>query len=214
MARALLNDGCPNPQRRRFRKLKAMGLCAICGKLPVAEKILCERCRTRRKEREYEDIPKLCIICKELVTNKIFLRCEEHRHLTCKECLERFIPKKGAYNSKYCSRKCKGLLQSRLRGDKARNWQGGKVAERRVIRGRIEYHAWRNAVYIRDNWTCQHCGSRSSAGNAVELHAHHIKLFSQYPELRTDVSNGLTLCKRCHRKVHSKAKSPIERMGL
>ncbi|MCA9183346.1 MAG: HNH endonuclease [Planctomycetales bacterium] len=50
----------------------------------------------------------------------------------------------------------------------------------------------------RDVATCQHCGA---AG--VELHAHHVKPHRDFPELRWDVSNGITLCYACHWEVHS-----------
>lgn len=60
-----------------------------------------------------------------------------------------------------------------------------------------EYRQWRKSVFERDNYTCQVCGV--SGG---ELNAHHIKPFSVYPDLRFDVSNGLTLCKQCHINVH------------
>ncbi|MEY3429422.1 MAG: hypothetical protein RI930_249 [Pseudomonadota bacterium] len=59
---------------------------------------------------------------------------------------------------------------------------------------------WRYLVFKRDGFVCQ-------AKNCFEkkgLHAHHIKEFAKYPELRLEVSNGLTLCKSCHNKIHSK----------
>ena len=57
------------------------------------------------------------------------------------------------------------------------------------------YRQWRERVVERDN-VCQICGGEE------DLHAHHKKSFSQYPLLRYDVTNGITLCNECHKKVH------------
>lgn len=64
------------------------------------------------------------------------------------------------------------------------------------------YKEWRIAVFERDNYTCAHCGK--VGGN---LNAHHIKPYAEYPELRLDINNGITLCEECHRKVHGKGKN-------
>ena len=87
---------------------------------------------------------------------------------------------------------------AKLSGKNANNWQGGKTSKNQIIRHRKEMREWRTAVYERDNYTCQECGDRSSKGNQVTLNAHHLKPFSQYPELRFDVDNGQTLCAPCH----------------
>lgn len=206
------DDGCPNPQRRRFRKLKALGLCAICGKNRVTDRILCGSCRVQRKKREYREFIKPCKTCRKPLENKVASFCKEHRTKTCKQCLISFVSKNGAVNSVYCSRKCRGLSQRGRYGELACNWQGGKVAEKRVIRGRKDYKEWRDNVYKRDNWTCQHCGNRQAKGNTVVLHAHHIKEFSKYPELRIVVSNGLTLCEACHGDLHIKQRE-VKKIG-
>lgn len=64
------------------------------------------------------------------------------------------------------------------------------------------YKEWRIAVFERDNYTCAHCGK--VGGN---LNAHHIKPYAEYPELRLDINNGITLCEECHRKVHRRGKN-------
>lgn len=64
-----------------------------------------------------------------------------------------------------------------------------------------EYHEWREAVYLRDNFTCQLCGQVGG-----QLEAHHIRPFATYPSLRYEISNGITLCKECHRRIHGRCK--------
>lgn len=71
---------------------------------------------------------------------------------------------------------------------------GGVSTEEMLLRASPEYIQWRTAVYKRDNYTCQHCGVKGG-----RLEAHHIKSFAEYPELRFDVGNGITLHKSYHR---------------
>ena len=78
------------------------------------------------------------------------------------------------------------------------NWKGGITPEYELARKSPEYKEWRGGVFTRDNYTCQSCNKRG--GN---LHAHHAKPFSDYPELRYDLDNGLTVCRPCHRVIHS-----------
>ena len=72
-----------------------------------------------------------------------------------------------------------------------------KIDESKLWRNRIEYRLWREAVFARDNWTCQKCLTR---GN--ELHPHHIFNFHNHQELRFAIDNGITFCINCHKKFH------------
>ena len=83
------------------------------------------------------------------------------------------------------------------KGENHWNWKGGKTTENQQERNSAAYAAWRKAVFIRDGFTCQICGQVGG-----DLNAHHIKPFAQFPDLRFDESNGVTLCKRCHYEVH------------
>ena len=87
-------------------------------------------------------------------------------------------------------------ISAAQRGPKGPNWQGGKTEKSKAIRRSVQYRVWREAVFKRDNWTCQHCGTRG-----VEIHPHHLKSFADFPHLRLEISNGLTLCTPCHKQT-------------
>ena len=80
------------------------------------------------------------------------------------------------------------------------NWKGGITPHHVKIRNTEEMRLWRKAVFQRDNWTCQECNVRGGS-----LHAHHIKPFAWFPELRTAIDNGVTLCKSCHKQTDTYA---------
>ena len=66
-----------------------------------------------------------------------------------------------------------------------------------------EFAEWRERVFERDDYTCQLCGAKSQVGERVELHPHHKRSFTKYPKLRFEIANGITLCKNCHRRIHT-----------
>ena len=81
------------------------------------------------------------------------------------------------------------------------NWNPNKTNEERENKREIDgYYNWRKEVYERDNYTCQCCGD-NKGGN---LNAHHIYGYSEYEDFRTELWNGITLCKKCHDLYHSK----------
>ena len=82
------------------------------------------------------------------------------------------------------------------RGEDTPNWKGG-IININNERNSIEYREWRLMVFGRDNFICQYCGKRG-----IYLEAHHKRSWKDYPELRFDIDNGITLCKDCHRNLH------------
>jgi predicted restriction endonuclease len=56
------------------------------------------------------------------------------------------------------------------------------------------YKKWRLEVYKRDNFQCQwpNCASKK------KLNAHHIYKWSEFPGLRFEANNGISLCKTHH----------------
>lgn len=88
------------------------------------------------------------------------------------------------------------------RGVAHAKYRGNKKA-RETAKARYEYQTWRTAVFTRDDFTCQECRMRG-----VRLHAHHVKPWADFPELRLDIANGVTLCERCHRAMHAVSTTP------
>lgn len=134
------------------------------------------------------------------------------------------------YTAKYCSIQCRGvsqrgesgrrlgkqasaetrikMSQARLgkpclnrRGEKNPLWRGGITPKHLAIRASLEYKNWRRSVFERDLYSCVFCGAKNGNGQHVTLHADHIKPFSLFPNLRLDINNGRTLCKKCHKKT-------------
>ena|SRR3990167_2216282 len=80
------------------------------------------------------------------------------------------------------------------------NYKGGIKLLYDQIRNSFEYREWRTAVYERDNYTCQVCGTKHLPKSG-KLQANHIKQFAFYPELRFNLDNGQTLCIPCHKNT-------------
>ena len=98
--------------------------------------------------------------------------------------------------ARFCSRSCS---RKSMTGENATAWKGGKSLVRNRAKVGGELAKWRKQVYQRDNYTCQECGNTGG-----DIHAHHIKSVSEFPEFMLDVNNGQTLCVSCHEKLHDR----------
>lgn len=112
---------------------------------------------------------------------------------------------------RFCDRKC-------VEAWKNREWEEGRLVltakpedikyrdlpSRTIEVGKIKsgkrHRQWRLKVLTRDNNTCQECGSKE------QLHVHHIREFSFFPQDRYEIHNGITLCKECHNRLHKNMK--------
>ena len=73
-----------------------------------------------------------------------------------------------------------------------------KIAERGNRSYLSEVNRWRRDIFIRDNYTCQISGEVGG-----KLCVHHIFNWKDYPNLRFDIDNGITLSQEIHRLFHS-----------
>jgi hypothetical protein len=121
---------------------------------------------------------------------------EREKH--CQQCgrLFRKLPKRAISlfrEQKFCSKACADIGGFRYFGEANSKWNGNP---RRKHPGR--HAAWARRVISRDRATCQRCGV-----TGVEMHAHHVKSYIDHPQMRWDVTNGETLCYRCHWNEHT-----------
>ena len=117
-------------------------------------------------------------------------------------------------------------LGMKQRGSGNPMWRGGVTPINKLIRDSTKYKEWRQSVFIRDSFTCQHCNSFSRR----DLEAHHkvafqilkeeafryMPLLDRFEAAITysplwDISNGITLCKKCHDKIPKKSRGKNEK---
>ena len=167
-------------------------ICLTCGKTFYSWKSLELKNKGRFCNRKcYAEYQKTIIGDKTNAYNSLMVKC--------KTCGKKFLkPKSHIWKNNYCSNKCGNIDYSKIHnGKNSHTWKGGKTKLSKTIRCRKKYDHWRYEVFTRDKFTCQDCGRVGG-----DLNAHHIKEFALYPELRHEASNGITLCKPCHRKKH------------
>lgn len=78
-------------------------------------------------------------------------------------------------------------------GEQSANWKGG-ITPRFHHPNNKEYTEWRSEVFKRENWKCR-INNKDCRG---QIQAHHILSWRDFPELRYDVNNGITLCQAHH----------------
>lgn len=171
--------------------------CSYCG-----AKIKHKTSRMVRTKKSFCDFS-----CYRLFSKKI-------RKMTCIQC---FACKKQVciHSSSFkhrprktCSKKCKAVYIRFLAEERRKKYGYTKHQLDRLSRYSPEAKEWRKKVFERDNYTCVLCNARNGQGYSVYLEADHIKPWAFFPELRFELSNGRTLCRKCH----DKTKIPANKM--
>lgn len=101
----------------------------------------------------------------------------------------------GIYYCNSCSNK---ILTS---GENNPRWNSTiSEEERKYGRGSEEYSLFVHSVLARDKYRCVCCGAQ----NNTKIEAHHLNGYNWCVEGRTDIDNGVTLCRNCHKDFHNK----------
>jgi len=162
-------------------KRKKIWRCIICG-VPIKRKTkYCKRCIKIKLKTKYK-----CLNC-----GKTFLHYKNTKRTFCNIiCQHQYYKEKG--NPNYID---------------------GRTPINKKIRISDKYKNWKNKIFKRDNYYCVLCGQKGK-----ELHAHHKKPFHKIIEEYNiksleralncaelwDLENGITLCKKCHKKINTR----------
>lgn len=164
--------------------------------------------------------PKLCIDCgKEITGSK---RCKECFYkLWCKPTKRCLDCNKIIQRRSIRCQKCSVIYRYKTTNTAEKIRKGVKKYHKKAghnplsiinqIRHSDNYKKWRNDIFKRDNFTCQYCNKKG------KIIAHHIKYFNnvlkeykikhlndaQKCSILWDINNGITLCEKCHKILHS-----------
>lgn len=166
-----------------------------------------KQCHGKAKSRA-NSIEVQCKTCDKSFYKTKYRSQRDQNHYCSKEC----FPKAAVHNceicdkefktsnhfvrlgrGRFCSRKCYGLSE---RGPNNLGWKDDKYPEYRKARNSRLFREWRDKVFARDEGKCRKCDSGEN------LRGHHLFSFTRYPDLRFDVSNGITFCDLCHLEFH------------
>lgn len=171
----------------------------------------CRECYNKSRRGQY--VKRICLSCgDEFVTH--FFRIEAGYGFYCsRKCARKGSPtkprtrqkvwcthcgrffdkhkseiKRRAGNKHFCSPDCWYAFN---KGERHYGWQGGQDE-----RNNPQSAVWRKAVVEREQGRCRLCLS------SQEPIAHHIKKFSTHPKIRWEMSNGVLLCRDCHKIIN------------
>lgn len=108
----------------------------------------------------------------------------------------------GMLGKKHSEETKKKMSESQPKGERHYRWNFNREEVRKNLRNDGEYCQWVKRIKRRDKQTCKLKNENCFGYNIV----HHIKNWSDYPELRYEVNNGITLCQAHHPRGKAKEK--------
>ncbi len=104
------------------------------------------------------------------------------------------------------SEETKNKISLAHKGEKNYRWIKDRSKLVRRNRSDPDFIQWRKNVFIRDEYKCKICGESNKY-----VQAHHILSWREYPELRYEINNGITLCLAHHprKRAEEKRLAPI-----
>lgn len=136
-------------------------------------------------------------ICKECVR----VYCTKRVEVICTLCGKPYsVVQNHARYNKSSRRMCSSCVSKltiernkKKTGANNPSWKGGITSECDRFYNSTAWKEVRTQAFVRDNYTCVDC---KQVGHKLE--ANHIKPRSKHPELKLELSNIETLCKKCH----------------
>lgn len=127
--------------------------------------------------------------------------------LSCKFCGKTFLCRAGGVlKTRFCSRRC---VVGHQRANAKPLLTDGHKQDSRTLRSAWASQAWK--CRKRDGYTCQHCKRKFEKGKGG-LDAHHIVPWRLGGG--DELSNLLSLCKRCHKRADQAIRAEEARNGV
>jgi len=99
----------------------------------------------------------------------------------------------------YDSIRCKKCTTKYFKGKNHWLYKLGLSSKEILQRVRSKGLKWRYQIFGLYNFTCVKCGQRGG-----KLVAHHLEGYHWCIELRFELSNGVCLCRKCHKNFHNR----------
>lgn len=143
-----------------------------------------------------------CVSASDEFLGEAYAKDAERVEKECEECgkvMTVLQSRLESGNGRFCSRGCLGdWLSENVVGEQHHQWKEGDTQ----YKG--DWWEVRTAARERDDHECQVCGSVSGSDER-SLDVHHIRPVREFgdPQDAHTLSNVVTLCRSCHRKVES-----------